>query len=123
MWTNCKSSNLRQHMSYNCLKNISLHDLCFVMHKRTVIFFILEQNVYLNQQGRTRHGLNHSKHSIFIEYLYICMINRHYIRKKTKQNMRKKICEQYCTLFLKCFRSHHQLNILAPAFLIIRSGF
>lgn len=43
----------------------------------------LEQNVYLNQKEELDKRLNHSEHSIFIEYLYIVMIKR---QKKKKDN-------------------------------------
>lgn len=41
----------------------------------------LEQNVYSNQKEELDKRLNHSERSIFIEYLYIVMINR---QKKDK---------------------------------------
>lgn len=44
----------------------------------------LEQNVYSNQKEELDKRLNHSEHSIFIEYLYIVMIEK---RKKIKTNI------------------------------------
>lgn len=46
--------------------------------------FNLEQNVYSNQKEELDKRLNHSEHSIFIEYLYIVMINRQ--KKKKDKN-------------------------------------
>lgn len=45
------------------------------------VHFNLEQNVYSNQEEELDKRLNHSEHSIFIEYLYTVMINR---QKKDK---------------------------------------
>lgn len=47
----------------------------------------LEQNVYLNQKEELDKRLNHSEHSIFIEYLYIVMIKRQKKKKITNIQM------------------------------------
>lgn len=68
----------------------------------------LEQNVYSNQKEELDKRLNNSEHSIFIEYLYIVMINRQKkkeIKTKHTNGEWRKFSEWYCTLFLKCYRS------------------
>lgn len=44
------------------------------------VYCNLEQNVYSNQKEELDKRLNHSEHSIFIEYLYIVMIKRQKIK-------------------------------------------
>ena len=44
----------------------------------------LEQNVYSNQKEELDKRVNHSEHSIFIEYLYIVMTDRQKKKDKNK---------------------------------------
>lgn len=50
-----------------------------------------EQNVYSNQKEELDKRLNHSEHSIFIEYLYIIMTDRQKDKNKTYKWRMKKI--------------------------------
>lgn len=52
----------------------------------------LEQNVYSNQKEELDKRLNHSESSIFIEYLYIVMINR---QKKKDSNIQMENEEKF----------------------------
>ncbi len=45
----------------------------------------LEQNVYLNQKEELDKRLNHSERSIFIEYLYIVIMDRQKDKNKSRQ--------------------------------------
>lgn len=58
---------------YTCVQS------CTAIH--TTVHCNLEQNVYSNQKEELDKRLNHSERSIFIEYLYIVMIDR---QKKDK---------------------------------------
>lgn len=47
-----------------------------VVQEFTLVHRNFEQNVYSNQKEELDNSLNHSEHSIFIEYLYTVMIYR-----------------------------------------------
>ncbi len=78
---------------YNCVQS------CRKIH--IAVICNLEQNVYSNQKEELDKRLNHSERSVFIEYLYIVMINRQ--KKKIKTNIKMENEENSVSDIALCF--------------------